>query len=62
MEKKQKENPMQGYDKTNRNFQRMDDESDVKGEMGMRSKTKPSPNAKHIAEKDKRKGGPMTKK
>ena len=62
MEKRKKEDPMSGYDKTDRNFQRMDDESDVKGEMGMRGKTKPEENAKHIAEKDKKKGGPMTKK
>jgi hypothetical protein len=62
MEKKKKENPMKGYDKTDRNFQRMDDESDVKGELGMREKTKPADNAKNIAEKTKRKGGPITKK
>ena len=62
MEKKKKENPMDGYDKTNRNFQRTNDESDVKGELGMRGKTKPAENTKNIAEKTKRKGGPMTKK
>jgi hypothetical protein len=62
MEKKKKENPMEGYDKTNRNFQRMDNESDVKGELGMRTNTKPGQNAKKNAQKTNKKGEPLTKK
>ena len=62
MEKKKKENPMEGYDKTNRNFERMDDESDVKGELGMRSKTKPGESAKKNIDKTKGKHGQAMKK
>ena len=61
MEKKKKANPMDGYDKTDRNFQRMDDESDVKGELGMRTKAKPASNAKKNNDRSKDKGHLMKK-
>ncbi len=52
MQNQKKQNPMDGYDKTNRNFQRTDDESDVKGEMELRSETKKKPGGKPVPGKD----------